>query len=98
MKSAIGQCELCLRKDVETTVHHLTPREMGGTFMPTADLCKACHKQIHALYSNEELAARLSTIERLKDDPEIAKFLKWIKKQPSSRLPKVSKSARKKGN
>ncbi|OCA84319.1 hypothetical protein A8F94_16545 [Bacillus sp. FJAT-27225] len=97
MKSAIRQCELCLREDVETTTHHLTPREMGGTFLPTANLCKPCHKQIHALYSNEELAFRLNTIERLKDDPQIGKFLKWIRKQPSGKLPRVSKSARKKG-
>jgi 5-methylcytosine-specific restriction enzyme A len=96
MKAIIGQCELCLRDDVERTVHHLTPKEMGGTFLPKANLCRPCHKQIHALYSNEELAKHLNTIELLRDDQEIGKFLKWIKKQPSSRLPRVSKSARKK--
>ena len=95
MMSSMGQCELCLREKVKTTVHHLTPKEMGGTFLPVANLCKACHKQIHALYTNEELAARLYSIERLKDDPVIAKFLKWVKKQPSSKVLRVSKSARK---
>lgn len=26
-----GTCELCLREDIDITVHHLTPKEMGGT-------------------------------------------------------------------
>ena len=90
--SSIGQCELCLRENVETTRHHLTPKEEGGTFLPTAQLCEACHKQIHSLYTNEELAARLTTIESLKTDEKIGKFLKWIRKQPAAKLVKSKKS------
>lgn len=88
----LGDCELCLRNDVEITIHHLTPKELGGSFLPTAKLCLPCHKQIHALYTNEELAARMNTIERLRDDETIKKFVKWIQKQPSSKLITVSKS------
>ena len=47
----MSRCELCEREDVEITVHHLLPKEMGGTFGPTANLCIPCHKQIHALYT-----------------------------------------------
>ena len=65
----MSTCELCEREDVETTVHHLLPKEMGGTFGPTANLCIPCHKQIHALYTNEEIAARLTSIPQLKEDP-----------------------------
>lgn len=64
-------CELCEREDIELTVHHLTPREEGGSHMPTAMLCKACHKQIHALYSNRVLGIRLNTILLLQDDEEL---------------------------
>jgi 5-methylcytosine-specific restriction enzyme A len=88
----VGWCELCEREDVEITVHHLTPKEMGGTFEPTANLCIPCHKQIHALYTNAELAVRLNTIALLRDDPQIHSFIKWIQKQPSSRVPKIKKS------
>ncbi|MGD6801546.1 HNH endonuclease [Rossellomorea vietnamensis] len=91
-KSSIGTCELCMREEVETTRHHLTPKEEGGTFLPTAQLCKACHKQIHSLYTNEELAARLSTIESLRKDEKIGKFVKWIRKQPSTKLVRSRKS------
>ncbi|MBT2659939.1 HNH endonuclease [Bacillus sp. ISL-45] len=97
-KKKSGTCELCGRQDVEVTIHHLVPKELGGTFMPTADLCIPCHKQIHALFTNDELAADLNTIERLRSHPELGKFLKWIKKQPSTRLPKISKSNARKRN
>ena len=67
----MSRCELCEREDVEITIHHLLPKEMGGTFGPTANLCIPCHKQIHALYTNEEIAARLTSIDQLKDDPQL---------------------------
>ncbi|WP_426450574.1 HNH endonuclease [Paenibacillus sp. S-38] len=90
--SVLGRCELCLREGVETTEHHLTPKERGGTFLGTADLCIPCHKQIHALFTNEELAAGLNTLEALRANEAIGGFLRWIRKQPPSALPRVRKS------
>ncbi|WP_096202212.1 hypothetical protein [Bacillus sp. FJAT-45350] len=87
-----GNCELCERENVTITVHHLTPREEGGNHLAKADLCIPCHKQIHALYSNKELAIRLNTIERLKDDEQLKRFIKYIQKQPSTQLIRVRKS------
>ncbi|WP_031307964.1 HNH endonuclease [Mesobacillus boroniphilus] len=97
-KKQSGTCELCGREEVEVTIHHLTPKEMGGTFMSTANLCIPCHKQIHALFTNEELATSLNTVDQLRSHPELQKFLKWIKKQPSTRLPIISKSNARKRN
>ncbi|MGG3805465.1 HNH endonuclease [Metabacillus fastidiosus] len=85
-------CELCEREPVETTIHHLLPKEMGGTFGPTANLCIPCHKQIHALYTNKEIAIRLTTIQELKEDEQLSRFLKWIRKQPPTKLMKIKKS------
>jgi 5-methylcytosine-specific restriction enzyme A len=86
------QCELCKREEVETTVHHLLPREMGGNYGSKANLCIPCHKQIHAIFTNEQLAEKLFTIERLENEEEMINYLKWIKKQPSSSLPTIKKS------
>jgi 5-methylcytosine-specific restriction enzyme A len=72
-----GTCELCGRENIELTVHHLTPREEGGSHLPTALLCRSCHKQIHAVYSNRELAIRMNTIPLIKDDEDLKKYLKW---------------------
>lgn len=85
-------CELCGRDEVDTTIHHLLPKEMGGTFGVTANLCIPCHKQIHALYTNDEIAARLTTIRELREDEKLASFIKWIRKQPATKLMKIRKS------
>ncbi|OEH91674.1 HNH endonuclease [Bacillus solimangrovi] len=89
---AIGVCELCGRRDVETTIHHLIPKEMGGTHSEVANLCIACHRQIHALYTNVELSTRLHSLCTLREDEQIKKFLKWIRKQPSEKLVTLKKS------
>ncbi|WP_077213507.1 HNH endonuclease signature motif containing protein [Bacillus dakarensis] len=88
----MGVCELCGRSNVETTIHHLLPKEMGGTFEPTSVLCIPCHKQIHALYTNEEIAARLRTIEELRKDEKLSRFINWIRKQPPTKVMKIKKS------
>lgn len=94
--SKLGTCELCGRSGVEITVHHLLPKEMGGTFGATADLCIPCHKQIHALYTNEEIAARLTTLKDLREDHQLSSFVKWIRKQPVTKLMKIKKSNQRK--
>ncbi|WP_309120089.1 hypothetical protein [Paenibacillus sp.] len=91
-RKEVGACALCGRDGVETTVHHLTPKEEGGAFLPTAKLCIPCHKMIHATYTNAELADGLTTIDALRADPGLGPFLRWIRKQPPSVLPKVKKS------
>ena len=69
-------CELCKRSGVpKLTEHHLIPRENGGRDKETVLLCEDCHKQIHALYTNKELAMRLNTLEKLKCDYKIEKYL-----------------------
>ncbi|MBJ6360696.1 HNH endonuclease [Paenibacillus sp. GCM10012307] len=88
-------CELCGRNGVQTTVHHLTPREKGGSVLPTAKLCSACHRQIHALYTNDDLITlELTSLPALRRDPSVARFLKWVRKQPPQFRPKLSKSHR----
>ncbi|PCK22041.1 hypothetical protein CEY02_05695 [Bacillus pumilus] len=89
---SIGLCELCGRQKVLLTEHHLTPREEGGTYLPIAFLCIPCHKQVHALYTNQELAARLDTLDALRQDEKLVPYIKWIRKQPASKLVKTKKS------
>lgn len=89
-------CELCGRSPVETTVHHLTPRQFGGAEGPTANLCTPCHKQIHAIFTNQELATFYNTIPRLKDHPDMVKYIKWVKKQSPHKKITIKKANRKK--
>lgn len=85
--------ELCKREGVPKVIeHHLVPREEGGKDGEVAWLCESCHKQIHALYTNRELVIRLNTLNSLENDDNISKYLKYIRKQPSSKKVKVKKS------
>jgi hypothetical protein len=40
---------------------------------------------VHATYTNATLAAVYPTIAQLRKGPELAKYLLWVGKQPSSR-------------
>ena len=41
-----------------------------------------CHRAIHANFSNAELARDGVSAARLKQHPEIARFLDWIERKP----------------
>lgn len=64
----------------KVTEHHLMPREEGGKDGEVAWFCESCHKQIHAIYTNKELAIRLNTLDSLENDYNISKYLKYIRK------------------
>jgi hypothetical protein len=86
-------CALCGRAftERELTRHHCKPRSRGGTSDGIALICRQCHGMVHATYTNETLGALYPTIRKLREAPELASFLKWVRKQPSSRR-KVNKA------
>jgi hypothetical protein len=83
------QCALCERTVNHLTVHHLIPQQKGGQDGPRAEICSACHRQIHTLYDNGRLARELNCVERLRDEPEMQRFLSWVRRQDPSRRIKV---------
>jgi 5-methylcytosine-specific restriction enzyme A len=80
-------CHLCGRHvpNQLITLHHLLPKQKGGTAAERVPLCRPCHKQLHAVFSNGELAKRFATIDALRVAEELQAFLKWIRKQPGHR-------------
>ena len=74
-------CELCLREVESCTVHHLVPRAEGGRFGPTARLCATCHRQLHAMFTESTLARELNSLDAILGNPEMRKYLKWVRKQ-----------------
>jgi hypothetical protein len=79
-----AECDLCGRTVAKRTRHHLCPREHGGT--EVAMLCPPCHKQVHALYSNNTLRDELDTLEKLKAQPAIQGYLRWVRRQPDRHI------------
>ncbi len=82
-------CELCEREVEPLTVHHLIPRQKKGHHGPKINICSACHKQIHTLYDNTRLAQELNSLEKLKKEPQMHKFLSWVSKQNPNKRVKV---------
>jgi 5-methylcytosine-specific restriction enzyme A len=74
------RCALCNREVAQVTRHHIVPKSEGGK--DTVDLCPACHKTLHSFFTNETLSKELSSIDALKQDPDIRCYLAWIRKQP----------------
>lgn len=78
----------------QITRHHLIPRtrhknrwnrrefERDEVRERLAELCRPCHKQIHALFDNKTLERELNTVEALAAHPEMSRFLGWIRKRP----------------
>ncbi len=85
-------CELCSRTVSIITKHHLIPKEKGGNKYKTICLCITCHKQIHALFTNTELATLYNSIETLKNNERIIKFLNFVQKLPGDNYVNIKKS------
>ncbi len=75
---------MCERSVGAVTRHHVVPRSEGGR--DTVWLCRACHLQLHACFTNETLAAELGSLERLRSDPVVERYLHWIRRQQDGRV------------
>lgn len=63
------------------TDHHLLPRSRGGGPDDTVPLCRPCHGHVHATYDNHTLGNALNTIDALRRDAKLARFVRFIRKQ-----------------
>ena len=97
----LGKCSLCERDSVEITAHHLIPKTTHtnkyskknfttSEMSKTVDLCRSCHKMVHATFDEKELARSYNTIELLKKSDVVYNFIKWIQKQPSDKKVKIN--------
>jgi hypothetical protein len=101
------QCELCEREVNEVTKHHLIPRTRHANKRNKkqfdrkevkeriAWLCRPCHKQIHAVFTEKQLERDFNTLPSIKAHPEIGKFVDWLKDKPAG-LRVVARGAKRK--
>ena len=87
-----SRCALCEREVSHITRHHLIPRSEGGR--EVVDLCIPCHKTLHTFFRNQTLLVELHTLDALRWQPEIVRYLKWIRTQPD-RVVRVKRSRNK---
>lgn len=78
----IGNCPICDRlmiKGPSIDKHHFMPKCKGGR--ETEYVHKICHRKIHSLFTESELAKEYYDPEKVKAHPEIQKFITWVKKK-----------------
>jgi hypothetical protein len=87
-------CPICDRAipRLQQDAHHLIPKSKGGK--ATEYLHRICHRQIHALFNENELAKVLNTAQSLKEHPDMQKFITWVKTKPNHFYQRTSKSHR----
>lgn len=102
----MAACELCEREVPRRTKHHLIPRTRhrnkrnkkrfarDDVRSRIAMLCPACHRQLHALFSEKVLERELNTLALLRAHPDVATFVAWLRKQPTDRKVGVRRSKR----
>ena len=84
-------CDRIITENVPKSIHHLIPKSKGGKGGETVLLHHICHKQIHLMFKEKELAKSLNKIEILKKHPKLKKFINWIKKRSPEFLSKTYK-------
>ena len=93
---------MCEREVSFLTQHHLIPRAehrrkkrrpgLTQVFLNTVIwICAPCHKNIHAVLTERELADEHNSVETLLAYPGIAKFTAWVRKQADAPI-RVRKS------
>ncbi|MFM0726691.1 HNH endonuclease signature motif containing protein [Paraburkholderia strydomiana] len=88
-------CPLCGRPipPSQRDLHHWEPKTKGGK--EVAALHRICHRQLHALFSETELAQRFSTVNALLTDEAVRNFVRWVRTKPNDFYERSRRSARK---
>jgi hypothetical protein len=77
-----GECPLCGRQMMRgrsVNEHHLIPRMYGG--IEKFVVHWVCHSKIHSVLTESQLAFESNTFAKLREHPELARFIKWVRKR-----------------
>lgn len=76
------KCPICNRVMIEgrsVDRHHFIPKLKGGKEMTLLHVI--CHRKLHSIFSEAEMARYYNTPERCKEHNEVQKFIKWVAKK-----------------
>lgn len=88
------RCPLCGRvvPKSQADKHHLVPLSKGGKH--TVVMHRICHRQLHVLFSESELARSYSTLEALLAHPQVQAFVQWVQRKPEDFYTSMKRSSR----
>jgi hypothetical protein len=92
----LGLCPICEREmwaGPSADRHHFVPRSQGGK--ESEYLHKICHRKLHSVFTEKELAREYSDAETARAHPEIQKFLKFVRNKPPDFYDKHARHKRK---
>ncbi|WP_227010341.1 HNH endonuclease [Pelagibius marinus] len=81
---SLGPCPVCGREMIEgpsVDRHHWVPKSAGGR--ATDDIHVVCHRMIHRVFDERELATGYADPEAVRAHPEIEAFVKWVRRKPA---------------
>jgi hypothetical protein len=87
-------CEICKRKPDKLYKHHIVPKVKGGAKKGIVYCCRTCSKQIHMLFSVNELAKM--TLDEILNTHEMQKYIKWIQRRRGDYKVRLSNRLRRK--
>jgi len=91
----LNTCRLCGRRVSGLTTHHLIPKtrhrnkrnrrmfDREDVRTRTIEVCRPCHKNIHAVLDNKALEREYNTLEALRSHPDIRRFSDWVATKPA---------------
>lgn len=92
------ECSICDRR-CKLTRHHLIPRETHTNhrfrdlpvkeLSKTIDVCGMCHRSIHRMFTNMELAESFNSLDQLMSDERMQRYAKWASSQGDRQNSKV---------
>lgn len=93
-------CPICLRDCPDRLMekHHLRTRKADRKLIEL--ICQGCHKTIHGLFTNRELAnesKELDSVDGLMANESFYKAVRFIRKQPPEAKIKMKQANRKRG-
>ena len=87
----VAVCELCERPiPAGLRDEPLIPKSRGGSV--TVYLHRVCHKQVHAVFTETELARNYPSTKALREHPEMARFIHWVQDKPHDFNPATRRS------
>jgi len=100
------RCELCGRGSPGLTKHHLIPRTRHRNKRNKKNfarrevrerialLCPACHRTVHSVLSQKELEYEYNSVDLLRSHPQIARFIKWVRKRPAGQGIRIRRASK----
>jgi 5-methylcytosine-specific restriction endonuclease McrA len=91
-------CPLCgrLLGNINVDRHHLVPKSFKGKEQFLVH--KICHRKIHSVFTERQLAQSFHSWGALQADPDIRAFIDWVARKPPAFYTSTATSERKKAH